>query len=261
LGQAECLAFLFDACPSRRDNQIKGDLMTLRIHRKWTVMLILILLIQACNLPSNAPEKLPEAPQPGSVTGTATETVPTPVASTSTSEPAQTATSEASPTSSVVSITANGGNLNVRRGPGVGYNPVSALFKGETSNATARDSTGEWLLIAIPKLAGKPGWVNAKTKYSLVKGEVLSLPVQTVDPPKPAYVLNCTLHQMDIYPAGISVPPKNEKPNNKVEIGPGEYEVFDSTISGGGSIDSFTVLEGDTIRIKKDGLGVSYACP
>ena len=66
---------------------------------------------------------------------------------------------------------------------------------------------------------------------------------------------------MDVYPAGVSVPPQNEKLKNKVEISPGEYEVFNSTISGGKSIASNSVLEGETTRIKTDGLGNSYSCP
>jgi hypothetical protein len=228
-------------------------------------LFVLILTISACNLPSNTPiAKQPvdvEPTQTAPLPDSATTIVFTPTARLATSTPAETATLTVSPTASVVTITADGGNLNVRRGPGVGYNPVSGLLKGESSTVNARDETGEWLkLSSIPKLPGKTGWVNAKTKYSLVKGDVMSLPVEKVDPPKPAYVVNCTFHPMDVYPAGVSVPPQNEKPKNKVEISPGEYEVFDSTISGGKSIASIAVLEGETARIKTDGLGISYSC-
>ncbi len=72
--------------------------------------------------------------------------------------------------------------------------------------------------------------------------------------------LNCTIHPLDVYPVGVSVPPQNKKPKNKAAISPGEYEVFDSTISGGKPVASITVLEGEIARIKTDGLGNNYAC-
>jgi hypothetical protein len=239
--------------------------MPFRNFRHLISFCILILAILACNLPSNTPAAQQpvdvEPTQPAPVPDSATAIVFTPTAI-GTSTPAETATLAVSPTASIVIITADGGNLNVRRGPGIGYNPVSGLLKGELSTAIARDETGEWLkLSSIPKLPGKTGWVNAKTKYSLVKGDVMSLPVEKMDPPKPAYVMNCTFHPLDVYPAGVSVPPQNEKPKNKVEISPGEYEVFDSTISDSKSIASITVLEGEIARIKTDGLGNSYSCP
>jgi hypothetical protein len=219
----------------------------------------------ACNLPGNTPAAQHpvdvELTQPAPILDPATAIVFTSTAILATSAPAETATLAVSPTASVMTIIANGGNLNVRRGPGIGYNPVSGLLKGESSTAIARDETGEWLKLAsFPKLPGKTGWVNAKTKYSLVKGDVRSMPVEKVDPPKPAYVMNCTFHPLDLFPAGVSVPPQNEKPKNKVEISPGEYEVFDSTIYGGKSFVSITVLEGEIARIKTDGLGNNYSC-
>ena len=73
--------------------------------------------------------------------------------------------------------------------------------------------------------------------------------------------LNCTFHPLDVYPAGVLVPPQNKKSKIKVAISPGEYEVFDSIISGGKSFVSITVLEGEIARIKTDGLGNSYSCP
>lgn len=236
--------------------------MVHRTLRHFIAPLCLLLAILACNMPSGSPETDTEAPQPGPGLDSVTVTAFAPTADSATAAATETATPSVSPTASVVTITADGGNLNVRRGPAIGYNPVSALLKGESSTAVARDATGEWLKIAsIPKLPGQSGWVNARTKYSLVKGDVTSLPVETVAPPEPAYIINCTFHSMDVYPAGISVPPQNEKPKNKVEIPPGEYEVFDSTVAGGSPVASITVLEGETARIKKDGLGISYACP
>jgi hypothetical protein len=265
-GPGECLAFLFDLRFDKSHNLIKGVSMLSQKICHSIPLFVLVLAVSACNLPSNTPTaKQPvdvEPTQPAPLPDSATATVFIPTATLATSTPVKTATLTVSPTASVVTITADGGNLNVRRGPGIGYNPISGLLKGESSTVIARDETGEWLkLSSIPKLPRKTGWVNAKTKYSGVKGDVMSLPVEKVDPPKPAYVLNCTFHPMDVYPVGVSVPPQNEKPKNKVEISPGEYEVFDSTISGGTSIASIAVLEGETARIKTDGLGNSYSCP
>ena len=237
--------------------------MVSRKFRHSISLFVLILAMLACNIPINAQRPVDIEPIPatlGLASATASIIIPTAILDTST--PTETATMTVSATASVVTITADGGNLNVRRGPDVGYNPVSGLLKGETATVIARNDTGDWLkLSSIPKLPGKTGWVNAKTKYSLVTGDVMSLPVETVSPPQPAYILKCTSHSMDMYPIGISVPPKNEKPNNKVDIAPGEYEVFDSAVAGSPSVASITVLEGQTARIKTDGNGINFPCP
>jgi hypothetical protein len=51
--------------------------------------------------------------------------------------------------------------------------------------------------------------------------------------------LNCTFHPLDVYPAGMSVPPQNKKPKNKVAISPGEYEyLIQPSLAGSPSLRS-----------------------
>ena len=186
--------------------------------------LVFLLLITACNLPTFAtPAPLPTQAAtalPASPTPSWTASLPTPLPPTEGLPPAPTPslvpswTATTPPTAAPVTVSATG-NLNVRRGPGVGYNPVGGLLKGETATATARDANGEWLYISLP--SSKPGWVSILTKFSTVSGEVQSLPVMSVDAPKPAYLRNCTFHPMLVKPVGITVPPVNESPENKVQ--------------------------------------------
>jgi len=230
--------------------------------------LAFLLLITACNLPTSATPAplptqaataLPVSPTPSWTASLPTSLPPTeglPPVPTPSLAPSWTATTP--PTAAPVTVSATG-NLNVRRGPGVGYNPVGGLLKGETATATARDANGEWLYISLP--SSKPGWVSILTKFSTVSGDVQSLPVMSVDAPKPAYLRNCTFHPMLVKPVGITVPPVNESPENKVQFNPGDYEVKDTNVAGEPTVMEATLFEGQTIDIRTDGIPNTYSCP
>jgi hypothetical protein len=155
---------------------------------------------------------------------------------------------------------ASTGNINVRRGPGVGYNPVAGLLKGQTAIATARDANGDWLLITLPS-STKTGWVSARTRFSTLTGDPASLPVMSVDAPKPAYFRNCTFHPMLVQPAEVVIPPQSESPDNKVQFNPGEYEIIDASLAGEPTVLEATLFEGQTIDIRTDGIPNTYSCP
>jgi len=227
--------------------------------------LAFLLLITACNLPTAAaPTLLPTQAATALPVSPTAPSLPTPLPPTESLPPAPTPslapswTATLSPTAAPVTVSATG-NLNVRRGPGVGYNPVGGLLKGETATATARDANGEWLYISLA--SSKPGWVSILTKFSTVSGDVQSLPVMNVDPPKPAYFRNCTFHPMLVKPAGITVPPQNESPQNKVQFNPGDYEVKDTSVAGEPTVMEATLFEGQTIDIRTDGIPNTYSCP
>jgi len=61
--------------------------------------------------------------------------------------------------------------VNVRKGPGVGYDKVGQLNKGETAPVKGKSSDGGWLQISFPAAAGGVGWVKLKDDTdTLVQG-------------------------------------------------------------------------------------------
>jgi hypothetical protein len=165
-----------------------------------------------------------------------------------------------SPTSGNVTITAAGGNINIRRGPRADYNLIGAFLNGQASIATGRNENGTWLYIPIPGAPDEFGWVNATTRLSRVTGNINLIPVIVVEPPEPAYVRNCTANPMLLKPGDIRIENRLSSPNNVTLIFPGDYEVYDTTIAGSLSIKVLLVREGKTIDIEKDGLNKTYSC-
>src|SRR5687767_13562837 len=91
-----------------------------------------------------------------------------------------------------VTVTAIKGNLFIRRGPDMAYNPTGILYKGISAKAIARDVLSDWVQIMIPN-SQSTGWVSIQTQYSKVNGEVQALPGFTpTDWPLSAYLRNCT---------------------------------------------------------------------
>ncbi|NJM40171.1 MAG: SH3 domain-containing protein [Anaerolineae bacterium] len=52
--------------------------------------------------------------------------------------------------------------VNVRKGPGVGYDKLGQLDKGQTAPVKGKSSDGEWLQISYPAAANGVGWVKLK---------------------------------------------------------------------------------------------------
>jgi hypothetical protein len=230
--------------------------------------LTFLLIISACNLPTAAtPTVLPPLPTGTDLPATQPAPATSTLSATGTLLPEPTFTQPAaftvtvSPTASPVTITASTGNLNVRRGPGVGYNPIGGLLKGEAAVATGRDYRGDWLYVTLPSQPDKSGWVNSQTKFSTVTGDVMGLSVMEVAPPKPAYFRNCTFHSMLVEPGGVVIPPQGESPLNEVQFNPGEYQVKDDSVAGSPTVMEATLLEGYTIDIRTDGIPNTYSCP
>ncbi len=160
-----------------------------------------------------------------------------------------------------VVITANKGNLNIRRGPGISYNPLSVLKNGQSAAAYGRDFLGQWVLIDIPALVGKTGWVRTETDYSQITGDIDSLPEVVVDFAVPAYVQNCTYHLMVLQPGNIQVSSLLGFPNNDARVYPGEYSVYDSDVPDALEVMTISVKEGVLIDIQVDGNSERHKCP
>ena len=166
------------------------------------------------------------------------------------------------PTSSlpIVSISAVKGNLFIRRGPDMGFNPVAVLYKDKSAEVLARDVLSKWVKIKFPN-SDKTGWVSIQTQYSLIEGDLKAVPEQMpTEWPVPAYVRNCTYHQLYVMPAEVVISPILNSPDNEIRINPGSYTVYDINVSGDPLVAEIEIKEGSNIDLIKDGLGNQHKC-
>jgi hypothetical protein len=237
--------------------------MTTRLITKqyWIIAFALALLIQACAAGNAAETRNVSATQekaPLSETPLPENHVPT-----QTPEAAPPTSTEApTPTLSIVKVTAVKGNLYIRRGPGMAYNPIGVLKKGESAYGLARDVLSTWIQINIPGQPDKTGWVSIQTDYSEVSGSVRDLPEYiTTDWPIASYLRNCTHHQMIVQPGDTIIPSVFGYPDNEVWIYPGHYTVYDYDHPDQPEIMVVDLREGIEIDIREDGSGEKRKCP
>jgi hypothetical protein len=189
--------------------------------------------------------------------GATVENTPTAIAPPPTQAPPA-----SSPTpAEVVQVTVSG-NVYVRRGPDLAFNSVAILYNGETVTATARDVLSNWLRVALPSGDPREGWISIMSGFTTVSGSVEALP--EIDPqewPELASVRNCTPHEMWIDPAGLTLPPASEFPNNDVVLNPGLYSIIDVDVDGYPQVMEIDLAEGDAIDVIFDGLGEKKVCP
>ena len=165
------------------------------------------------------------------------------------------------PTVATVLIAASKGNLNIRRGPGISYNPIAVLKNGQSVTAHGRDFLANWIMVDIPGSVGKTGWVRTETEYSKITGDINSLPEVIVDYAVPAYVQNCTYHLMVLQPGDIPVSSLRAFPDNTSRVYPGEYTVYDDDVPDAPEVMTFSVKEGMLISIDVNGNSERHKCP
>ena len=154
------------------------------------------------------------------------------------------------------------GNLFVRRGPDLAFNPISVLPKRQTAFPNGRDVLARWLRIPLPGDSSSFGWISIMSEFTEVIGEVNSLPeIEPTDWPELAFVRNCTHHQMMIEPAGILMPSIQYFPENDVRVNPGSYSVLDMDIDDYPEVLRIEIREGSAIDIIVDGNGEKKKCP
>jgi len=229
-----------------------------------SLALLFVLITQACSLGKlNTLPALPTAqdiepfvteeqvnliPSP---TATITLPVPTLVEATSTPVPLP-----------KVTISAVKGNLFIRRGPDMAFNPVSVLYKDTSAEVIARDVLSKWVQIKIPG-SDKTGWASIQTKYSQVNGDVSSLPeLTTTEWPVPAYLRNCTYHRMYVLPGQIYLTSSLGYPENEIWLYPGTYTIYDLDVPGDPvELLQVDIREGSDQEIRVDSLGERHHCP
>ena len=208
------------------------------------------------------------APTPSRLTGTANTPTSTPVASTIAASATPAAFASATP-QAVLSATADApvsvtalGNVNIRRGPDLAFNPIAVLARGAVVTATGRDVLSDWLRIPLPNDKSSVGWISIMSEFTRVQGELDALPeIEPQEWPALASLRNCTFHELWIEPAGVTLPPQYEFPNNDLRLNPGTYSILDVDVDGYPEILKAELREGMTIEVLVDGLGEKKKCP
>jgi hypothetical protein len=234
---------------------------------------LLSIVLQACAQVATAQTDQPRAtltpgevptwtPRPDDMTLTAlpTATLLAPVLAESADAPAVTITPVLPPTPKPITFTVSGGNLNVRRGPSVDFNYIGVMYDGETAIAVGRDRISRWVLVEVPSQPGLKGWVTTETEYSSVQGDVSVLPFVKVDPASPAYIRNCTKHEMLVMPNEVELLTKFDKPYNEERFGVGTYWVYDLEDPHREVIQEISLSEGRTVDIRIDWTGEKSKC-
>lgn len=163
----------------------------------------------------------------------------------------------------VVRVTAIDGNLYIRRGPGTVYSRIGLLKNGESADVIGQDVLSKWVQINIPNTE-ITGWVSLLTPFSQIDGDLSAIPSFTfTEWPEPAYIKNCTEHDMLIGPNEIYLFSlwTNSKYLNEEQFDPGVYEVYDLFVPGEPLVQTIDLQEGETFYITLNGLGVEHNCP
>ncbi len=231
-------------------------------NRSLYIVLLLALLTQGCfRARLNAPSALPTAQDIQSVAPEVLIKSPTPTLKIETPMSTATVIAPTATSLSKVTISAVKGNLYIRRGPGMAYNQIGVLRKDTSADVIARDVLSKWVQVVIPG-SDKTGWISLQTDYSKLNGELSTLPDFTfTDWPIPAYLYNCTEHDMYIMPGEIILTSYFTHPNNQVWLNPGTYTVYDDTLPKRPEVRTVEIREGVNDAIVVDGLGNHHKCP
>ena len=212
---------------------------------------------------ASAPGEIPTwTPRPEDLTLTALPTVtrPAPVLPTVTITPTLVETPPITPTPKTVSVSMKGGNLFVHRGPGLEYNFVGVLYDGDTAIATGRDRISRWIRIELPSQSGVEGWITTETDYTRIYGDISNLPFIQTEPASPAFIRNCTKHEILVLPAEVYLLSKYDTPDNEERFDVGVYQVYDTDIPGNLRLEDVSLSEGKTVDIRYDGNGDKSKC-
>lgn len=168
----------------------------------------------------------------------------------------------ATPTPSV-RLTAINGNLYIRRGPSTAYDRIGILKSATSANIIGQDMLSKWVQIQIPNTE-ETGWVSLLTPFSQIDGNLEDVPAFTfTEWPEPAYIKNCTEHDVIILPNEIYLYSlwTNADYLNYVQVDPGVYELQDATLPDAPVYETIDVQEGETYYITVNGLDEYHKCP
>lgn len=231
------------------------------------------MVVSACAQPTETPLEImlgsptPDeistwTPRPKDLTETAlpTATEPTSASDAPSATPVPTNTPGATSTPTRVTLTMSGGNLNVRRGPGLSYNFAGALYDGDVVEIIARDRISRWVMIELPSRPGVKGWVTTETSYSIIDGDVSTLPFIETEPATPSFIRNCTKHTVLVLPSYVYLLSKFDEPDNEERFGVGIYQIYDVDVGEAIRLEDINLIEGQTVDIRIDGDGLKSKC-
>lgn len=227
------------------------------------VILLLVTSTQGClRARLNTLPSVPTAQDIGQITTENVEILPTSTRQiVKTPSPTATVVFPTATSLPKVTISAVKGNLFIRRGPGFPYNQIGVLYKGTSADVIARDVLSKWVQIIIPD-SDITGWVSIQSEYSKLNGEFDSLPDFTfTDWPVPAYLYNCTEHDMYIMPGEVLITSYFTHPDNQAWLNPGTYTVYDATLPDVPEVTTVDIREGVNQAILVDGSGNHHKCP
>ncbi len=162
-----------------------------------------------------------------------------------------------------VTITAMSGNLFIRRGPGLAYDVVGILYKDTSAEIIGQDVLSGWVQVNISD-SQATGWISIQTQFSKIDGDLTIIQAFTFEEwPEPAYIKNCTEHDMFIEPAGLYLASlySNATGENEVQVNPGDYIIYDLFVQGEPEVERVSVREGNIVYVTINGLGVGHKCP
>jgi hypothetical protein len=162
--------------------------------RSLLFTLILIMTMNACNLPSTLPT---ETPTVTAITPSVTQQPSATAAPSQTAPPSNTPPPTATFTPSVPVAFPRDVAVNCRLGPGTGWIVLSGLSLGASSQITGKSSDGGWWQIIDPLNSARRCWVASSVTNTA--GNITSIPV--AEAPK-ATVTDVTVN---VDPKSISV--------------------------------------------------------
>lgn len=228
-------------------------------HRIAVTALLIGILLQGCVGFTPAAPPTSDTPIPLKIESRTATSTPSRVAETG-NTPAHEVTATPTPLREVT-ITAVNGNLYIRRGPGMAYNQIDVLMKGESAPILYRDILSKWVQISIPGRSGQTGWVSIMTKFSSIEGDLSAIPaIQVTDWPVAGYLRNCSFHRMLVMPGGTVIPSLLQYPENEVWIYPGSYTIFDYDMPDTPEVMRVEMREGYEMDILYDGTGEKHKC-
>lgn len=138
----------------------------------WLGMALLLAATLACNAFAGQVE--PSLPPPPSLASPVAPGAATALPGTAPAGIAPTATlpGEIAPPGETTPAASGGtlrmlSDLNVRAGPGVGYERVGFLLRDETAAILGRDpASGWWKIVCPPRAEGSECWVSGSTRYT-----------------------------------------------------------------------------------------------
>ena len=155
------------------------------------------------------------------------------------------------------------GNVYIRRGPDLAFDPIGSLSKGAVVTATGRDVLSNWVRVPLPEDSSRLGWISIMSEFTDVHGD-LRVPAGDRSAGMAASWLPCATAPIMSFGSsrrGVTLPPVYEFPNNDLRLNPGTYSILDVDVEGYPEILKADLREGMTIEVLIDGLGEKKKCP